>query len=180
MPLSPFWSFEGFHHHPCIELSFLELLLCVDQTFWLEFHVSTKVTFSNYLILHFNMTFNARLVPRLNVSIFFFTLTRFFGRQAVTCPSPLLSTSKSFLTIFTISSYQFTSYFESTIKLIICYCVHHFDNMPRPHISFVSCSHIWAQIQYNTYRTKYLWISASLMKHISPLIVLSFNPAKPT
>jgi hypothetical protein len=39
----------------------------------------------------------------------------------------LPSTSKPFLAIFTISSYQVISCFESTIKLIICCCLHHID-----------------------------------------------------
>ena len=71
------------------------------------------------LILHINMTIIAWLVPQLNASTFFFTLARFFGRQAVACPSPLLSTSKPFLAIFTISSHQVTSCVESSIHL---YC----------------------------------------------------------
>ena len=68
------------------------------------------------------MTIIAWLVPQLNASTFFFTLARFFGGQAVACPSPLLSTSKPFLAIFTISSHQVTSCVELSIHL---YC-HHF------------------------------------------------------
>ena len=52
------------------------------------------------------MTFIAWLVPQLNASTFFFTLARFFSHQAITCPSPLLSTSKPFLAIFTYSNHR--------------------------------------------------------------------------
>jgi hypothetical protein len=56
------------------------------------------------------------LVPWLNASTSFFTLARFLNRQVVACSSPLLSTSKPFLAIFTISNHQVTSCVESSIK----------------------------------------------------------------
>ena len=87
-------------------------------------HQVTSNTLSNIdLILHINMTILAWLVPQLNASTFFFTLARFFGHQAIACPSPLLSTSKPFLAIFTISSHQVTSCVESSIHLY-CYLFH--------------------------------------------------------
>ena len=95
----------------------------------------------------------AWLVPQLNASTSFFTLARFFGRQAVACPSPLLSTSKPFLAIFTISSHQVTSCVESSIHLYCC--LFHFnlasfkyETIPYaiPHVSFIysygACFHI--------------------------------------
>ena len=87
-------------------------------------HQVTSNTLSNIdLILHINMTIVAWLVPQLNASTSFFTLARFFGHQAIACPSPLLSTLKPFLAIFTISSHQVTSCVESTIHLY-CYLFH--------------------------------------------------------
>ena len=84
----------------------------------------TSIKHSNSdLILHINMAIIAWLVPQLNASTSFFTLARFFGRQAVACPSPLLSTSKPFLAIFTISSHQVTSCVESSIHMY-CYLFH--------------------------------------------------------
>ena len=76
------------------------------------------------MILHFNMTNMVWSVPWLNTSTSFFTLARFLGRQAVACPSPLLSTSKPFLAIFTISNHLVTLDVESFIKLI---CIHVFN-----------------------------------------------------
>ena len=98
-------------------------------------------------------TFLVVLVPQLNVSTFFFTLARFFGRQAVACPSPLLSTSKPFLAIFTISSHQVTSCVESSNHLY-CYLFHFnlasfkYETIPYaiPHVSLINsyraCFHI--------------------------------------
>ena len=87
-------------------------------------HQVTSNTLLNIdLILRINMTIIAWLVPQLNASTFFFTLARFFGHQAVACPSPLLSTSKPFLAIFTISSHQGTPCVESSIYLY-CYIFH--------------------------------------------------------
>ena len=84
----------------------------------------TSIKHSNSdLILQIDMTIIAWLVPQLNASTSFFTLARFFGHQAVACPSPLLSTSKPFLAIFTISSHQVTSCVESSIHLY-CYLFH--------------------------------------------------------
>ena len=100
-----------------------------------------------------NMAIIAWLVPQLNASTFFFTLARFFGHQAVTCPSPSLSTSKPFLAIFTISSHQVTSCVESSIHLY-CYLFHFdlasfkYETIPYaiPHVSstnfYQACFHI--------------------------------------
>ena len=52
---------------------------------------------SNNLILHINMVIISWLVPQLNAITFFFTIARFFNRQAIACPSPFLSASKPFL-----------------------------------------------------------------------------------
>ena len=114
----------------------------------------TSNTLSNIdLILHINMTILAWLVPQLNASTFFFTLARFFGHQAIACPSPLLSTLKPFLAIFTISSHQVTSCVESFIYLY-CYLFHFnlasfkYDTIPYaiPHVSLINyyrvCFHI--------------------------------------
>ena len=80
----------------------------------------TSIKHSNSdLILHINMTIIAWLVPQLNASTSFFTLARFFGRQAVACPSPLLSTSKPFLAIFTISSHLVLNH-----PFMYCYLFH--------------------------------------------------------
>ena len=114
----------------------------------------TSIKHSNSeLILHINMTIIAWLVPQLNASTFFFTLARFFVCQAIACPSPLLSTSKPFLAIFTISSHQVTSCVESSIHLY--YYLFHFklasfkyETIPYaiPHVSLINsyraCFHI--------------------------------------
>ena len=83
----------------------------------------------------------------------FFTLARFFGRQAIACPSSLLSTSKPFLTIFTISSHRVTSCVESSIHLY-CYLFYFilasfkYETIPYaiPHVSLIysygACFHI--------------------------------------
>ena len=82
----------------------------------------TSIKHSNSdLILHINVAIIAWLVPQLNASTFFFTLARFFSRQAVACPSPLLSTSKPFLAILTISSHQVTSCIESSIHVLLSF-----------------------------------------------------------
>ena len=113
---------------------------------------STKHSNSD-LILHINMTVIAWLVPQLNASTFFFTLARFLGHQAIACPSPLLSTLKPFLAIFTISSHQVTSCVESSIHLY-CYLFHFnlasfkYKTIPYviPHVSLINfyraCFHI--------------------------------------
>jgi hypothetical protein len=81
------------------------------------------------LILHINMTLRAWLVPQLNASNSFFTRARFFGRQAVACPLPLLSTSKPFLAIFTISSLQVICCFESSNQFYTFhFCFHMSDS----------------------------------------------------
>ena len=119
VPTCWYWSFSLEHSH-------------LEHVTW--FHSSNmnnskciksfQTLLSNIdLILHINMTIVAWLVPQLNGSTSFFTLARFFGCQAVACPSPLLSTSKPFLAIFTISSHQVTSCVESTIHLY-CYLFH--------------------------------------------------------
>ena len=114
----------------------------------------TSIKHSNSdLILQIVMTIIAWLVPQLNVSTSFFTLARFLGRQAVACPSPLLSTLKPFLAIFTISSHQVTSCIKSTIHLYCC--LFHFnlasfkyETIPYaiPHVSLINfyraCFHI--------------------------------------
>ena len=115
---------------------------------------SLQTLLSNWdLILHINLTIVAWLVPQLNASTSFFTLARFFSRQAVACPSPLLSTSKPFLAIFTISSPQVISCVESSIHLYCC--LFHFnlasfkyETIPYaiPHVSLINfyraCFHI--------------------------------------
>ena len=92
---------------------------------WVNFNgiKSLSIIYPIYLIPHFNVTIIDWLIPRLNACTFFFTLARFFGRQDIACPSPLLSTSKPFLAIFTISSHQVTSCVESSIHLY-CYLFH--------------------------------------------------------
>ena len=84
---------------------------------------------------------------------FLLHLARFLGHQAVACPSPLLSTSKPFLAIFTISSHQVTSCVESSIHLY-CYLFHFnlasfkYETTPYaiPHVSLINsyraCFHI--------------------------------------
>ena len=101
----------------------LSMWLDSKQQMWVDFKcIKSLQQFIQYLILYFNMTIMVWLVPRLNASISFFTLARFLGRQAVACPSPLLSTSKPFLATFTIISHQVTPYVESSIKLN-CNCL---------------------------------------------------------
>ena len=92
----------------------IDLLTWALKSWARDFHQVTSINLSNIdLILHINMTFIAWLVPQLNASTSFFTLARFFGRQVVACPSPLLSTSKPFPVIFTISSHQVRPCVES-------------------------------------------------------------------
>ena len=116
----------------------------------------TSNTLSNIdLILHINMTIIAWLVPQLNASTFFFTLARFLGHQAVACPSPLLSTLKPFLAIFTISSRQVTSCIKSTIHLY--YCLFYFNlanfkyeiiSYAIPHVSLINSYHACFHIDH--------------------------------
>ena len=117
-------------------------------------HQVTSNTLSNIdLILHINMTIVAWLVPQLNASTSFFTLARFFGCQAVACPSPLLSTSKPFLAIFTISSHQVASCVESSIHLY-CHLFHFnlasfkYETIPYviPHVSSTNFYRAWFHI----------------------------------
>ena len=122
---------------------------------WVNFKCikSLSTIYPMYLILHLIVTIVVWLVPQLNASTFFFTLARFFGRQAISCPSPLLSTSKPFLAIFTISSHQVISCVESSIHLY-CYLFHFnlasfkYETTPYaiPHVSLINsyraCFHI--------------------------------------
>ena len=141
VPTCQFWSFSLEHSHlehvTWFHSSNMNKSKCIK---------SLQTLLSNIdLILHINMTIIAWLVPQLNASTSFFTLARFLSRQAVTCPSPLLSTSKPFLAIFTISSHQVTSCVESSIYLY-CYPFHFnlasskYKTIPYaiPHVSLIN------------------------------------------
>jgi hypothetical protein len=103
-----------------LSIAILSMWLDSIQWMWVNFKCikSLPTIYPIYLIHHFNVTIIVWLVPQLNASTSFFTLTRFLGRQAIACPSPLLSTSKPFLAIFTISSHQVTLGVKSFIKVI--------------------------------------------------------------
>ena len=121
---------------------------------WVNFKCikTLSIIYPIYLIPHFNVTIIAWLIPQLNACTFFFTLARFFGCKAIACPSPLLSTSKPFLAIFTISSHQVTPCVESSINIIIhpfiCIASFKYETIPcaLPHVSLINsyraCFHI--------------------------------------
>ena len=124
-------------------------------------HQVTLINLSNIdLILHINMTthqydHHSLISTSTKCKYFLLHLARFLGHQAIACPSPLLSTSKPFLAIFTISSRQVTSCIKSTIHLY-CHLFNFnlasfkYETIPYviPHVSSTSFYRAWFHIVY--------------------------------
>jgi hypothetical protein len=92
---------------------------------WLDFQTH-QVTF---FICHLGFRSTTSIWPicfdlaLTKYKYFFFTLARSFGRQAVACPSPLLSTLKLFLAISTFSNHLVTLGVESHVVLAFSWII---------------------------------------------------------
>ena len=103
----------------------------------------TSINLSNIdLILHINMTFIGWLVHQLNASTSFFTLARFFGRQAIACPSPLLGWRRKYLHLVEVLIKLWLSYWCGGSNLYWTKCWKWLDAFGVIHIWWMESSHM--------------------------------------